>query len=260
MKLGNPILRIEALNSSSAARNKKADFFQTLPNQAFYCLLCKVLLNKNLRPDIGLTNGTTGIVMGFHWDDDIVRVTDADISDVTKVFIWVDFGEQYKGPTFFPSDESRKGWFPIFSHQINESSKAEISLDNSTHYSVLSRSMIPLHLAWAWIIHKAQGQTIPGKIVIDLGANELNAGQTYVAFSRCTTFSSIGINGGAPRERLMEEISNKPMLVLRLGWDQQLDELFEITKSKLSQLPELDNNASYSIIYNPVDEVYRDNI
>ena len=50
------------------------------------------------------------------------------------------------------------------------------------------------------------------------------------------------------------------MLVLRLGWDQQLDELFEITKSKLSQLPELDNNASYSTNYNSVDEVYCDNI
>ena len=28
-------------------------------------------------------------------------------------FVWVDFGEDYTGPSFFPNSPNRKGWFPI---------------------------------------------------------------------------------------------------------------------------------------------------
>jgi len=77
--------------------------------------------------------------------------------------------------------------------------------------------MIPLKLAWAWTIHKAQGQTMKEKIVLNLGDKELIARLSYVAFSRATKLSNIGINGGCTREKLMEEIaiSNKRMEIAK---------------------------------------------
>jgi len=49
---------------------------------------------------------------------------------------------------------------------------------------------IPVRLAWAVTIHKAQGKTFD-KIIIDLGRGAFEHGQTYVALSRCRTLDGI---------------------------------------------------------------------
>ena len=46
-----------------------------------------------------------------------------------------------------------------------------------------SRLQIPLKLAWAITIHKAQGLTL-NKVVIDMGSKEFSTGLTFVACSR----------------------------------------------------------------------------
>lgn len=48
----------------------------------------------------------------------------------------------------------------------------------------------PLRLAWAITIHKSQGLTFD-KVMIDLHTGAFDAGQTYVALSRCTTYDGI---------------------------------------------------------------------
>lgn len=48
----------------------------------------------------------------------------------------------------------------------------------------------PIKLAWALTIHKSQGQTFE-KVIIDLEGGAFEAGQTYVALSRCTTLGGI---------------------------------------------------------------------
>lgn len=45
-------------------------------------------------------------------------------------------------------------------------------------------TQMPLKLAWALTIHKAQGQTIDGPVWVDLGNRVWSGGQTYVALSR----------------------------------------------------------------------------
>jgi ATP-dependent DNA helicase PIF1 len=49
---------------------------------------------------------------------------------------------------------------------------------------------VPLRLAWAVTIHKAQGKTFD-RVIIDLGRGAFEHGQTYVALSRCRTLEGI---------------------------------------------------------------------
>ena len=81
----------------------------------------------------------------------------------------------------------RKQWVPI-------GTKTELFYDKngeSTDWITQSQTMIPLKLAWAWTIWKAQGQTIRGKMVIDLGETEKEHGLAYVALSCATKLSNI---------------------------------------------------------------------
>jgi hypothetical protein len=52
---------------------------------------------------------------------------------------------------------------------------------------------MPLTLAWAITIHKAQGMTLD-RVTIDLGRKEFTSGLTFVALSRATTFDGMRVH------------------------------------------------------------------
>jgi hypothetical protein len=134
----------------------------------------------------------------------------------------------YGGPTFFPENESRKQWVPIYPITAE---------DYYVGGKSLSRTMLPLRLAWAWTIWKAQGQTITGKVVIKLGKSEREHGSmSYVAFSRATRLSNIGIIGGMDGPRLTSAISKLKKVKNRLIEDVRLDCMHATTIEKLDNL------------------------
>ena len=96
--------------------------------------------------------------------------------------------------------------------------------------------MIPLRLAWAWTIHKAQGQTIKSKIVLNLGRKEMDHGLTYVAFSRATKIGSIAIAGGITFERISSQLANMRKVQVRKGEDVRLAALTQQTYEQLENI------------------------
>ena len=108
----------------------------------------------------------------------------------------------------------------------------------ATDWEILTYTMLPIRLAWAWTVWKAQGQTIRGKIVISLGNKEPEHGYSYVAFSRATKFSDVGIIGGVTEERLTTKISSGKKLKVRKLENVCLGELAKQTLIALQQMNE----------------------
>ena len=86
----------------------------------------------------------------------------------------------YTGPNLpdWPGISPR--WVPIYPVTSRWQSK------NST----LSRTQLPLTLAWAITIHKSQGLTLE-KAVIELGPNDFAMGLTFVAISRVKSLKGL---------------------------------------------------------------------
>ena len=56
-----------------------------------------------------------------------------------------------------------------------------------------SKRSLPLKLAFALTIHKCQGRTFAGSVIIDLGLMDFASGQTFVALSRATRLSNMQV-------------------------------------------------------------------
>ena len=65
------------------------------------------------------------------------------------------------------------------------------------------------HSRYAWTIWKAQGQPIKSKVVVVIGHKEREHRLTYADFSRVTRAIDIGIDGGFPRNRLLEKVKKQ---------------------------------------------------
>ena len=144
----------------------------------------------------------------------------------------VDFVSQYTGTTFFPDDETRRGWVPV--HTMT----ASWYTPNGTpgQYDEHTRTMFPLRLAWAWTIWKAQGQTIVGKVSLCQGRIEKEHGLTYVALSRVTKFSDIGLHDGVTKNRLCRSIPNHKQMKPCMEEETHLRCLFNLIHRLLQML------------------------
>lgn len=122
----------------------------------------QVMLLVNQDPEAGLVNGSRGIVTGFT----------AEGLPLVKFL---------NGPVF-PVKVSMAAW----------------SSDSEREGDGITREQIPLRLAYALTIHKAQGASLDSAL-IDVGPSTFEYGQAYVALSRVRSMESLFIFEISPR-------------------------------------------------------------
>jgi len=131
---------------------------------------CRIMLMANLWTEVGLVNGSMGIVK------DILFENEGPPALSTVIFIKFD---EYNGPTIkdvkgdevVPIAPIRRSW-------ENKNGK------------MCSRLQIPICLAWAITVHKSQGLTLE-KARIDIGNKEFAAGLAFVTVSRVCLLKNI---------------------------------------------------------------------
>lgn len=126
------------------------------------------MLTSNLWADVGLCNGSFGLVEEI-WFAEGLSPSNLPIA------VLVHF-PAYTGPSF---QEKCQKCVPI--------PKLFECVEDGKY---LSRLQLPLRLRYAMTIHKSQGQTL-SKVVVDLGKAEKAAGCTFVATSRVRSIDDI---------------------------------------------------------------------
>lgn len=122
-------------------------------NKLELCEGCQVMCISNVDQEIGLVNGSQGIVVGFVVEDNehlpIVKFDHIDEEITIRKHSW--------------------------------------SFESNENYSI---GQLPLILSWAITIHKSQGMSIE-KAIVDIGSSIFQYGQTYVALSRVKSLDGL---------------------------------------------------------------------
>ena len=222
LQVGNPIALIESENTEKAA-TMRDDHFNGLDSSVYLCRESKIMLTRNYL-SAGLSNGSVGLAKEFIYDSD-------KSPPHLPHFIFVDFGAEYKGKSFFPNDISRKGWFPIFpvTNKAYSTTKRGEKGFGDKGFTEHSRTMLPIKLCWAWTVWKVQGMTIPDKAVVRLTDYEPEHGYSYVAFSRLTRLTDIGLEDGITKNRLCSSIRKHSKMKRRIEEEKRLKIMSENT-------------------------------
>ena len=131
----------------------------------------RVMLTSNLWTGVGLVNGAMGTVILI-----AICYKSGQAPPNLPVPVMLRF-DSYPGPTL------PDGTVPI----------VPIRHTWSASSAQCSRLQLPLKLAWAVTIHKAQGLTLD-KVVIDVGKKEFACGLTFIACSRVRTLTDLLFN------------------------------------------------------------------
>jgi ATP-dependent exoDNAse (exonuclease V) alpha subunit len=142
----------------------------------------KVVLLTNLSLKSGLVNGSQGEVVGF---TDSKAWQEADLTEDEKGHL-----EQFKGlnHTLRPVVKFTNGRTQTIRPKTQGCQKG-----TSKDPYFVSRTQIPLTLAWALSIHKSQGMTLD--YVEVCSDRTFEAGQLYVGLSRATRLEGLTITG-----------------------------------------------------------------
>jgi len=144
----------------------------------------QVMLLTNKHTEYKLVNGSRGVIIGFSDDNDKKRLTELEKADKTpEVEKQVkDLKMQLEGSSRLPIVKFKSGGTLVIDYHAWESDEIK----------GLQREQIPLRLAYAVTIHKAQGATLDCALV-DIGDNTFEYGQAYVALSRVKSLDSLYI-------------------------------------------------------------------
>lgn len=143
----------------------------------------QVVLTVNLAPDEGRVNGSRGRVLGFS--------RDPATGTPGIVIEWVDGTSSTIGYQEIDTRDPDQG-FGRESRPGSASGSGSSGSDMDTDIPNLKLKYIPLRLAWAITIHRAQGMTLDA-VEMDLGQSIFEYGQAYTALSRARNLKSIRV-------------------------------------------------------------------
>ena len=186
LQLQMPIVYLKAIDNNKNGAN--CHFDQGLSKVLQICENCLVMLRVNLWTEIGLVNGTMGIVRRIVFKENEYP------PDYEPEIILVEF-LNYNGP------KTKEGCVPI--KRITKSCEY-----NKTFFQ---RTAFPITGSAAQTIHKSQGLTLP-KAVISVGEKEFNLGLSYVAFSRVRKFTDFAIINNITKHRFLKNTTENDKL------------------------------------------------
>ena len=169
LSLNNPRKIVHAVNNPEGGARFDSNQAGGLPNQLLLTRGMRVMLTANLDLSHGLSNGSTGTVIGI---------------------IYFDSGDRF--PTVLVSFDDYTGDSCIPSH-ARVYPVGSIDRSWSERRTVYSREMLPLMPAYGFTIHKSQGQTLR-KVIINLGPKDFAPGLTYTALTRARDLSSLAFH------------------------------------------------------------------
>ncbi|QRV89235.1 ATP-dependent DNA helicase PIF1 [Ceratobasidium sp. AG-Ba] len=154
----------------------------------------QVMCIQNL-PDCGIVNGSIGVITRFVTPGEAHSIPEVQVAKSTLDRKWK------VGDAALPSDPSQwetQKW-PVVRYQNGRMvvmTPFPFSHENADGGVEAIRQQVPLILAWALTVHKAQGQTLE-RVRVDLEGT-FEKGQAYVALSRCTTIDGLEVQNFSP--------------------------------------------------------------
>ena len=196
--LSHPVATIKAVHSGPNASKASSVEASGLHPIVHLATGARVMLTSNLWVEMGLVNGAMGTVKAIVY----TKTAPPDLPQAVMVYF-----DHYSGPTMHdgtvPVVPLKKTWLE--------------------GRNVLSRQQLPLKLAWAITIHKAQGLTLD-KVVVDIGNREFSPGLTYVACSRVQKLDDLAFQTPVDFKRL-SNLANSRYLQERKAEDARLKTL-----------------------------------
>ena len=143
--------------------------FQGLPNRVEVAEGARLLMTANLHVESGLMNGTQCTLKEHIWGNGHwPNHPDADKRMPTCLLVEA---PDYIGPSFFPEDETRRKWIPLF------------PITRTDTDTGISRTQFPVILGWAITPWKAQGMTLR-RVKVKIGKSVSQAGVLFAALLR----------------------------------------------------------------------------
>ncbi|KAG9104392.1 hypothetical protein FRC06_002946 [Ceratobasidium sp. 370] len=154
----------------------------------------QVMCVQNL-PESNIVNGSIGVIVRFSLPGE-ARVAPEFLVTIPNADPKWKRGDEAPSP--YISRWERTRW-PIVRYQNGETvmmTPVSFTHENADGAVEAQRMQVPLILAWALTVHKAQGKTLE-RVKVDLEGT-FETGQAYVALSRCTTLEGLEVQNFSP--------------------------------------------------------------